>query len=285
VRCMAGSTAKVTATAGGTHMKNANIPEPMEMEPDKAEQPIAPIAPITPIAPIVPIGIIHSCFSEKFGIPRQPGMVKSSSATLEFFPPYNRQEMFRGLEQFSHIWVHFYFHKTASEGWRPTVRPPWLGGKKRLGLFATRSPHRPNHMGLSVVRLEGLEYVAKGVVLKLSGIDFLDKSPVLDIKPYIPYTDSIESAECGYARGEVAEVKVAFSEQAELFCDDYQRRTGRNLHALISEMIAQDPRPASQKGSRSVFGMSLWEVNVRWRVDGQNSFIITSCEALGESYL
>jgi tRNA-Thr(GGU) m(6)t(6)A37 methyltransferase TsaA len=224
-----------------------------------------------------PIGIIHSCFTEKFGIPRQPGMVTSATARLELLPPYNREEMVRGLEQFSHIWVHFCFHETVAEGWKPTVRPPWLGGQKRVGVFASRSPHRPNHLGLSAVRLNAVVWEKKKLFLELSGIDFLDQTPVFDIKPYIPYSDCIQSAAVGYARGEIPAVKVVFSKDAEIFCTAYQVKTGRNIRQLVEDMVRHDPRPASQKGSKNSFGMLLWKVNIRWRVVG-DSFLIESCE-------
>ncbi len=223
-----------------------------------------------------PIGVVRSCFTEKFGIPRQPGMVKSSSAYVQLFPPYNREEMVRGLEQFSHIWVQFYFHETVAEGWKPTVRPPWLGGQKRVGVFACRSPHRPNHLGLSVVRLEAVRWSKKGTVLELSGIDFLDHTPVLDIKPYVPYSDSVLSAKGGYAVGTVPEVQVVFSGQAKAFCDEYQLKTARTIEKLISEMIGQDPRPAIQKKNKADFGMLLWDVNIRWRVE-KDCFYVESC--------
>lgn len=225
------------------------------------------------------IGIIHSCFTEKFGIPRQPGMVPAATAELEFFPPFNREELTRGLEQFSHVWIHFLFHECMAEGWKNTVRPPWLGGKKRIGVFATRSPHRPNHLGLSVVRLEAVVKEKSGVRLKLSGVDLLDKSPVVDVKPYIPYSDSIATAECGYARGEVPEVEVYCSRQVQEFCTLYQEDTGRDIQTLIEQMIKQDPRPAIQKGVRSGFGMLLWDVNVRWVVSSEG-FLVTSCQRL-----
>ncbi|MCK5516240.1 MAG: tRNA (N6-threonylcarbamoyladenosine(37)-N6)-methyltransferase TrmO, partial [Desulfobulbaceae bacterium] len=144
--------------------------------------------------PITPIGVIHSCFSEKFGIPRQSGMVKSATAFLELLPPFNRKEMVRGLDGFSHIWVHFFFHQVVEEGWRPTVRPPWLGGKKRVGIFATRSPHRPNHIGMSAVKLVDIRREKKTYLIEVTGVDFLDQTPVLDIKPYVPYCDSVETA-------------------------------------------------------------------------------------------
>lgn len=225
---------------------------------------------------VTPIGIIYSCFTEKFGIPRQPGMVPSATARLELLPPFNREEMVRGLEEFSHIWIHFLFHQTIAEGWKPTVRPPWLGGQKRVGVFASRSPHRPNHMGLSVVRLEAIVWEKGRLFLELSGVDFLDQTPVVDIKPYVPYSDSIESASCSYARGEVPEVSVAFSKKAEAFCTDYRQKTGRNIRQLAEDMIRHDPRPASQKANKLSFGMLLWNVNVRWTVAG-NSFLIESC--------
>lgn len=225
---------------------------------------------------ITPIGVIHSCFTEKFGIPRQPGMVRAATARLELWPPYNRQEMVRGLEQFSHLWVHFLFHQTVAEGWKPTVRPPWLGGRRRVGVFASRSPHRPNHLGLSAVRLEAVIQARENIFLELSGGDFLDQTPVVDIKPYLPYSDCLVSASSGYAQGVAAELEVTFSVEAAAFCTGYQRETGRNLMQLIREMIGQDPRPASQKRRKSGFGMLLWDVNIRWAVVG-DCFRVEEC--------
>lgn len=228
---------------------------------------------------ITPIGVIHSCFTEKFGIPRQPGMVKSATASLELFSQYGREEMVRGLEQFSHIWVQFLFHQVVAEGWKPTVRPPWLGGRKRVGVFASRSPHRPNHIGMSAVRLEEIVWDKGRCFLELSGVDFLDKSPVLDIKPYVPYSDSVESASCGYAHGRQPEVTIQFSRQAGEFCTDYLAQTGRNIRRLIEEMIRHDPRPASQKKNKSIFGMLLWDVNIRWTLVG-DVFRVERCHKL-----
>lgn len=229
---------------------------------------------------VQPIGIIHSCFTEKFGIPRQPGMVPAATATLELYPPYNREEVSRGLEQFSHVWIHFLFHECVAEGWKNTVRPPWLGGKKRVGVLATRSPHRPNHLGLSVVRLDSIVKGENGISLQLSGVDLLDKTPVIDVKPYVPYSDSIISAECGYAKGEVPEVKVTFSSQVLEFCEVYEMKTGRNIQTLIEQMIKQDPRPAKQKGAKESFGILLWDVNIRWSVTSKGFFVM-SCEQIG----
>ncbi len=206
-------------------------------------------------------------------------MVKSAVAHLELFPAYNREEMLRSIQQFSHIWVHFQFHQTVAEGWKPTVRPPWLGGQKRVGVFATRSPHRPNHLGMSAVRLKDIVLEKGKFMLELSGIDFLDQTPVIDIKPYIPYSDSIVSATCGYARGEKADIEVIFSASAEEFCLNYQLETGRMLRLLIEELLQQDPRPASQKETKNSFGMQLWDVNIRWRVEG-GGFVVGECMTL-----
>ena len=204
-------------------------------------------------------------------------MVPAATAELELFPPYGREEVTRGLAQFSHVWIHFVFHKCIEDGWKPTVRPPWLGGSKRVGVLATRSPHRPNHLGLSVVRLVSVAPGKKGVCLQLSGVDLLDGTPVIDVKPYVPYSDSIGSAECGYAKGEVPEAEVLLSDQVCRFCDAYFARTGRNLRPLITQMIQQDPRPAGQKGVKESFGILLWDVNIRWTVAKQG-FLVLSCE-------
>jgi tRNA (adenine37-N6)-methyltransferase len=226
---------------------------------------------------VQPIGIIHSCFREKFGIPRQAGIAPAATAQLELFPPYNRAENVRGLEQFSHLWIHFLFHQTLAEGWKGTVRPPSLGGRRKVGIFASRSPHRPNHLGLSAVRLERVALQRRSCVLHLSGVDILAGSPVVDIKPYIPYCDTIATATSGYARGDRAEVAIAFTERATTFCIDYRERTGRDLQQLIVELILHDPRPASQRGLRDHFGMRLWEVNIRWRVAAREVVVVEEC--------
>lgn len=225
-----------------------------------------------------PIGIIFSCFTEKFGIPRQPGIVKKSSAILELYPPYNREETVRGLSGFSHIWVQFLFHQVVGEGWRPTVRPPRLGGKKRCGVFACRSPHRPNHLGLSAVCLEQVETGHKTVRLHLSGIDFLNETPVLDVKPYIPCSDSISNASNGFTAvpdgGGASIGKVLFSEEAATFCRQYEAQTNRPLQALITELVAADPRPRSQIVKKKEFGMLLWDVNFCWQIEEWGVLII-----------
>jgi tRNA-Thr(GGU) m(6)t(6)A37 methyltransferase TsaA len=223
------------------------------------------------------IGIVTSCFPEKFGVPRQSGLAPDARAELVLQPPYNRVEMVQGLEKFSHIWVQFIFHHSVAEGWKTTVRPPRLGGRERRGVLATRSPHRPNHLGLSVVRLHGISTKAGKVVLRLGGVDLLDGTPVIDIKPYIPYCDCPAGATNGWLEEDFPSVQIDFLPDPAAFCHNYEANTGRNLAALIQQVLQLDPRPASQRGRRSAFGMMLWDVNVRWLVDG-NVYTVTACE-------
>ena len=222
------------------------------------------------------IGYVNSCFTEKFGTPRQCGLVPSAEALLRLVEPFNRREMVRGLEDFSHIWIHFLFHQASAEGWKTTVRPPRLGGDHRLGVWATRSPHRPNFMGLSVVKLKGIDF-SDGVELVLSGIDLLDGTPVLDIKPYLPSSDSVVEATEGWAVQEFAALEVEFLPVTVDFCAEYEAETGVPLQQLISEILREDPRPASQREKKDTFGMRIYDVNVRWRVSG-TACLVQSCE-------
>jgi tRNA-Thr(GGU) m(6)t(6)A37 methyltransferase TsaA len=213
---------------------------------------------------MTPIAVVHSCFTDKFGIPRQPGLVPAATAELELLPPGNRPEAVEGLAAFSHIWVLFLFHQAVARGWNPTVRPPRLGGNKRVGVFASRSPQRPNFIGSSVVRLEKIVTKGSGVILHVAGVDLLDQTPVLDIKPYVPYSDCVPEATCGYAPEPRPALEIVFSPEARDFCRRYQEQTGRQLFALISQVLAQDPRPAYHEDDRD-YGMSLWDLNIRFR--------------------
>lgn len=225
------------------------------------------------------IGHINSCFTEKFGTPRQPGLAPSAQARLRLVEPFNREEMVRGLEEFSHIWVHFLFHQVWEDGWKRTVRPPRLGGSRRKGVWASRSPHRPNFMGLSVVKLEGIEF-DHGVELLLTGVDLLDGTPVLDIKPYLPASDSIEDASEGWAVAELESLEVGFLPEAADFCSAYENETGVPLRQLISEVLREDPRPPSQREKKEMYGMRLYDLNVRWQVNGA-SCLVRRCEKIG----
>jgi len=226
-----------------------------------------------------PIGVIRSCFKEKFGIPRQAGLVQTALARIVLFAPFGRDESLKDLEMFSHIWVQFYFHGDSDEGWKSTVRPPGLGGRQRVGVFASRSPHRPNHIGLSAVRLLDIDPGGDGASLLVGGGDFLDGSPVLDIKPYLVYSDCIGYADPGYATAARDRIDVVFSKQADDFCVAYRRAKKLDLRGLIIETLRQDPRPASQKNREKIFGIRLWGVNVRWLAQ-PGVFTVMECSDL-----
>ncbi len=229
-----------------------------------------------------PIGVIRSCFKEKFGTPRQAGIAPSAWAEIEFIEPYNRKELVKGLESFSHIWVLFLFHETIAAGWKTSVRPPRLGGRRRMGVFATRSPHRPNHLGLSAVRLLGVSNGNGRLALEIGGADLLDGTPVVDIKPYLPAVDCRQDASAGWLSEEFAAMDVAFIDEAAAFCRDYEHRTGRRLAKLVQEILEQDPRPASQRDKKDRFGMRLWGVNVTWIIENERC-LVTNCEILAEN--
>lgn len=216
-----------------------------------------------------PIGIVRSCFREKFGIPRQPGLVEVARATLELLPPYNQPAAIRGLEGFSHVWLVFVFHGVPAGRWQPTVRPPRLGGNRRLGVFATRSTFRPNPIGLSAVALERIATGRGRVALHLAGVDLLDGTPVLDIKPYLPYADRIPAATGGFAaEAPPPALAVEFSPAAAAFCAAWP--VG-DLGELIAQILRQDPRPAYARTDPAPrhHGMKLYDCDVRWNVRGE----------------
>ncbi len=221
------------------------------------------------INPFAPIGIIHSCFKEKFGVPRQSGLVPAAEASLELLPPYDREEALRGLEDFSHVWLLFVFHQATGGNWQPTVRPPRLGGNRRLGVFATRSPFRPNPIGLSAVELGPIERADGRLRIQLRGADLVDGTPVLDIKPYIPYADSIPSARGGFAdQAPAATLCVDFTADAEAILQG--RDDAAPLRELIVQVLGQDPRPAYRQvdDGQRLYGMRLYDIDVRWRIEG-----------------
>jgi len=227
-----------------------------------------------------PIGIIHSPFKEKFGIPRQPGLMPAAHARLELLPPYDRDEALRGLETFSHLWIIFVFHGVAREEWRPTVRPPRLGGNERVGVFATRSTHRPNPIGLSVVELGGIVRESGRLFLELRNVDLLDGTPVLDIKPYVSYADSIPDARCGFAPEAPAVLPVYFSPTAEQRCAELAERYP-HLQRFIGEMLRLDPRPSYQNATGRRYGVRIYDLNVVWHFDGM-AFWVDEIEAVTE---
>lgn len=215
-----------------------------------------------------PIGIIRSCFPEKFGIPRQPGLVREARATLELLPPYNRSEALQGLEEFSHIWLIFVFHASLKQDWKATVRPPRLGGNRRIGVFASRSMFRPNPIGLSVVELEQLVMDNGSPCLHLRGVDLLDGTPVLDIKPYLPYVDTVPEADGGWANeAPTPQLRVRFSAVAELQWMEIRARYPE-LKKLVVQVLERDPRPAYYDNTtpQRRFGTRLLDFDVTWEV-------------------
>ncbi|MES9883824.1 MAG: tRNA (N6-threonylcarbamoyladenosine(37)-N6)-methyltransferase TrmO [Sedimenticola sp.] len=211
-----------------------------------------------------PIGVIHAPYKEKFGIPRQPGLVSEAKSTLELLAPYNLPEAVEALEGYSHVWIQFVFHQAMRRPWRPRVRPPRLGGNMRVGVFASRSPFRPNPIGLSVVKLESID-ISNGVSLQFAGGDLLDGTPVLDIKPYVGYVDSIPNALCGFASEPPEKrLEVCFSPQSEV---QIAARDDKQLRPFIQSLLEMDPRPAysSEQGER-IYGIRLYDFDLRWRV-------------------
>lgn len=218
-----------------------------------------------------PIGIVHSPFKERFAIPRQPGLAPEARGILELFPPYDQPEAVRGLDGFSHIWVVFVFHALHKQGWKPTVRPPRLGGNERVGVFASRSPFRPNPIGQSVVALEKIEIQSGRIRLHIAGIDLMDQTPVLDIKPYLPYSDCIARATGGYAGVPPRKkMRVEFSALAASQCEDQARENDTDLRLLIVQLLQNDPRPAyrADKPRMSQYGFRLYDFDVKCRVAG-----------------
>lgn len=222
--------------------------------------------------PMQIIARIHSDFHEKFGIPRQSGMVEALKATVVFEPKYRNPDALRGLEGFSHIWLIWQFSEAVRDSWSPTVRPPRMGGNLRMGVFATRSPFRPNAIGLSSVKLESVEWgAALGPVLHVSGADLMDGTPILDVKPYLPGVDSHPEALGGFTGQFQRDVLRVDFPDALLQCIPEDRR-----EALIG-VLAQDPRPSYQNDPARVYGLSFGEVNVKFCVCGG---VLSVCEVV-----
>lgn len=218
------------------------------------------------------IARMHSVFPEKFGIPRQSGLVESLRGTIVFEESYRNPDALRGIEGFSHLWLIWQFSENAADApcrWSPTVRPPRLGGNVRMGVFATRSPFRPNPIGLSCVRLLGVEQDAKhGSVLVVGGADLMDGTPIYDIKPYIPYADSHPAARGGFAPAAPAP-RLRVEVPPELL-----RRIPETERDGLCGALAQDPRPAYQRDDARVYGMRYGAYTVRFRVEGETVYIV-----------
>ncbi|MBE9609882.1 tRNA (N6-threonylcarbamoyladenosine(37)-N6)-methyltransferase TrmO [Chitinilyticum piscinae] len=219
---------------------------------------------------LTPIGHISTPFPDKFGIPRQPRLAPHARGILRLDAPYARPEAVRGLDAFSHVWLSWVFHQTAGQ-WSPTVRPPRLGGNQRVGVFASRSPFRPNPLGLSLVELLDID-TRDGVALTFGGIDLVDGTPILDIKPYIPFVESQPQARGGFVDGPPAELPVIFAPAAELTLATLHSRHPE-LRELIREVLAQDPRPAYADDAQRQYGVRLYTLDVKWRCTEQGALV------------
>ncbi len=208
-----------------------------------------------------PIATIRSDFPSRFGIPRQGGLIDELKGCILFEPGYRNPEAFRGLESFSHIWLIWEFSATRREGWSPTVRPPRLGGNKRMGVFATRSPFRPNPIGISSVRLESIEWTtAEGPVLHVAGGDLMDGTPIYDIKPYIPYADCHTDATGGFTDAiDYTPLEVVAGQQW------LDRIPPEKLQALMA-VLTSDPRPSYQEDPKRTYGLAFAGFDVRFTV-------------------
>ena len=215
------------------------------------------------------IAKMRSDFPEKFGIPRQSGLIKELESTIVFEPEYRNDDALRGLEDFSHLWIIWQFSKAVRNEWSPTVRPPRLGGNTRLGVFATRSPFRPNHMGLSSVKIIGLEHTAQfGTVIRVAGADLMDGTPIFDIKPYIPYCDSHPDATGGFT-----DTVSDFTVNVDIDPDLLTNFPESKRNALI-ELLSHDPRPTYQSDPNRVYGLAFSGHNIQFTVSNYTLHVL-----------
>ena len=217
------------------------------------------------------IGHIETDFSTKFGLPRQSGLCDALTGRIVLLPEYRREEAFRGLEEFSHIWLLWLFSEASREEWSPTVRPPRLGGNRRMGVFSTRSPFRPNNIGLSCLKLDRIVYENDGPVLYVSGIDMMDGTPVIDIKPYVPVADCRPDATDGFTKNtKNYSLDVVFDENLLL-------RLPENKRKGALQLLSQDPRPAYIDDEKRIFGVLYAEYDIRFTVSGNQ---LTVCDVV-----
>ncbi len=214
---------------------------------------------------ITAIGVVESNFKEKFGTPRQGNLVSAARGRVRLLPPCNVEDAFIGLEGCTHIWLQFIFHQNRDKRWRPKIRPPRLGGNARIGVFASRSPYRPNALGLSAVRLLGVRRIGGHLYVEYQGGDLVEGTPVVDIKPYVPYADALPDAKNSFAETLPGKVPVIFNEQALATCLTFG---GEDLRLLVEQMLEQDPRPQYQvdvDGRVYIMAVNQWQV--RWSVE------------------
>ena len=217
---------------------------------------------------IHPIATMRSDFSSKFGIPRQSGLVTELRSTIVFEPEYRNPDALRGIEGYSHLWLIWQFSEAVRTEWSPTVRPPRLGGNTRMGVFATRSPFRPNNLALSCVRLLGTEQTNEGTVLHVAGADLMDGTPILDIKPYIPYADCQTDAIGGFT-----DTAEDFLLQVDFPAHLLEKLPADKQQAAIG-VLSHDPRPSYQRSPERIYGLPFAGFDIRFRVDDNNLTVI-----------
>lgn len=206
-----------------------------------------------------PIGVMRTPFKDRFGVPRQPGLAAEAKGVIKLRPDPDLKTALKSLEEFSHLWIVFVFHDHGGKGWKPSIRPPRLGGNRKVGVLASRSPHRPNPIGLSAVKLEKIDLEAEGgPEIFVGSVDLVDGTPVLDIKPYIPYADAIPDANAGWASEPIPRYAVSFSEEAEKEISLRDPHGEKNLRAMIISILELDPRPAFQKRQKPVEDENSW---------------------------
>lgn len=235
------------------------------------------------------IGVVRTPFKDKFGVPRQPGLATQAKGVIKLNADPDLQTALKSLEEFSHLWIVFVFHEHGGKNWKPSIRPPRLGGNRKVGVLASRAPHRPNPIGISAVSIERIDLTTKdGPEIHVGGVDLIDGTPVLDIKPYIPYADSLPDANAGWAAEPIPRYPVLFSDKAEVEIAKIDPSGDKNLRALILDILELDPRPAFQKRQLPVTDPSVWgtkygfdvlDFDVKYEI--QNSgFIVTDIQPL-----
>ena len=215
-----------------------------------------------------PIATIHTDFPTKFGIPRQGGLIEELHSTIVFEPEFRNPDALRGLEEFSHLWLIWQFSDALRDTWSPTVRPPRLGGNVKKGVFATRSPFRPNPIGLSVVKFDGMEQTSKGTILHISGADLMDGTPIYDIKPYLPHIDAIPDAAGGFAK------EVSVYELQVIFPDALLQKLPEEKREAAIAVLKQDPRPSYQNDPERIYGFPFAGHEIKFKVDDT---VLTVC--------
>jgi len=221
------------------------------------------------------IGIVHSCYKDKFAIPRQSRLVTASTAAIELLAPYNYIEVTKGLEDFSHLWLNFIFHRHIDKGWNTTVKPPRLDGKQRFGVFATRASFRPNPIGLSLVELDSIEQQGGKLLIHIKGADLLDQTPILDIKPYVPYSDSLPDARGGFT-DQVKEhlFDVSFSPGAYNDCQQASQKYPE-IELFIRQLLSLDHRAYFYKKIEKIYSTRVYDYDLKWSIDQDKVEVIS----------